>query len=245
MDIPEIVKNKKILIPLILCITAIVFAIWFAVYAGTAYYTLRGIDTKIADAFQTIKPDQQLVAEYLKRDNDKIGELKQKRTFTLPPAQAKPPQNIMGILGNRALIDNKWYSEGDSIGSGKVLSVNYREIVIEWNGSNITLSPLGKMPEGIQPANPAPTVNTAEDPNKPKSPQTAEVQDSEKNIEAQAQQEIDQIKNSKTKKKIRAYWSTLSTEKKKQLREKLKSMSRQERKKYMNEYIKNTQKRSK
>ncbi len=71
------------------------------------------------------------------------GDLKKKGIFAMPPPKkANPVKKVDGIMGFEALINNKWYKAGDSIGDAKLISVGTAEITVEWNGKKTKLSPI-------------------------------------------------------------------------------------------------------
>lgn len=69
--------------------------------------------------------------------------LKKKSIFAPPPpGKVNPVKKVDAIMGDEALINNKWYKAGDSIGEAKLITVESAQVTIEWNGKKKTLSPI-------------------------------------------------------------------------------------------------------
>lgn len=74
--------------------------------------------------------------------------LKKKNLFAPPPPKQNPIREVLGILGNEALINDKWYKAGDSVGDAKILAVEPTKIKVSWNGQETELAPLGSTGQG-------------------------------------------------------------------------------------------------
>jgi len=72
-----------------------------------------------------------------------VEALKKKNLFVPPPPPQNPVREVLGILGNEALINDKWYKAGDSVGDAKILAVEPTKIRVLWQGQEQELSPLG------------------------------------------------------------------------------------------------------
>jgi hypothetical protein len=85
--------------------------------------------------------------------NDLKGSLAQARTFaeqlkkknlfvrTGPPQH--PVSEVLGILGDEALINDKWYKVGDSVGDAKIVAIEPTKVKVAWNGQEKEFSPIG------------------------------------------------------------------------------------------------------
>jgi len=69
--------------------------------------------------------------------------LKKANLFVPPPPKQNPVREVLGILGDEALINGKWYKAGDSVGEAKILAVEATTIKVSWNGQETELTPLG------------------------------------------------------------------------------------------------------
>ncbi|UCD49647.1 MAG: hypothetical protein JSW27_19205 [Phycisphaerales bacterium] len=78
--------------------------------------------------------------------------LKKKNLFAPPPPKQNPVREVLGILGDEALINDKWYKAGDSVGDAKILAVGPTKVRVSWNGQEKEFSPLSS--EGGGPGAP-------------------------------------------------------------------------------------------
>jgi hypothetical protein len=113
--------------------------------AKTIKYKLDAdsIPESIKAALNASSMNDEEVSKLQKRFSDVAATLKKKSIFAPPPPGKKNPvTKVDAILGDEALINNKWYKAGDNIGEVKVLSIGFAEITIEWNGKETKLSPI-------------------------------------------------------------------------------------------------------
>jgi hypothetical protein len=69
--------------------------------------------------------------------------LKKKNLFVPPPPEQNPVREVLGILGDEALINDKWYKAGDSVGDAKILAIEPTKVRVSWKGQEKEFSPLG------------------------------------------------------------------------------------------------------
>ena len=50
---------------------------------------------------------------------------------------------MIGILGREALIGDKWYKVGDSVGEAKIVAIEPTKVKVVWNGQEKEFSPIG------------------------------------------------------------------------------------------------------
>jgi hypothetical protein len=72
------------------------------------------------------------VAEQLKKDN----------LFSPPVPPRHPVTSVLGILGNEALIGDRWYKAGDNIADAKVVSVEPTQVRVRWQGRETIFVPM-------------------------------------------------------------------------------------------------------
>ncbi len=73
--------------------------------------------------------------------------LKKKNLFMPKPPRQNPIKEVMGILGNEALINGKWHKAGAAVGDAKILAVEPTRVRISWNGQEKELAPMAS--EGL------------------------------------------------------------------------------------------------
>jgi len=97
------------------------------------------------------KPDDEEVKKHLDSSKSIADELKKKNLFAPPPPKQHPVNEVLGILGDEALINDKWYKAGDSVGDAKIVAIEPTLVRIEWDGNEKTFLPIdtkGSAPSG-------------------------------------------------------------------------------------------------
>lgn len=100
----------------------------------------KGIGGRIEAAMASSKPDEETVRRHLSRGRETVGKMGRKNIFAPPPPGAKAPV-CMGIIGDCAIINGKYYWAGDMIGAAKVLDVGTTDVTIMWEGNEKKLVP--------------------------------------------------------------------------------------------------------
>jgi hypothetical protein len=118
----------------------------------------------LAGAFHQNAKDPNGAKEAVEAAKKVAAALKKKNLFTKEPPKEHPIKQVDGILGNEALIQNKWYKAGEKVGDAKILSISATGIQVEWDGKKTTISPIASAPS--QPAGPSRPA----EPNRPKAP---------------------------------------------------------------------------
>lgn len=80
-----------------------------------------------------------------------------KKTNLFVPMRAKqfPVNSVQGILGQEALIGDRWYHVGDRVGEAHILAIEPTKVRIAWEGQEREFSPIVASAEtGGQPGRP-------------------------------------------------------------------------------------------
>lgn len=89
------------------------------------------------------KADANDLNNILKTSTELADQLKKKNVFVPPPPDMKNPVNaVIGILGDEALIDGKWYKVGDKIGEAQIAAIEPARVKVRWNGNETFFSPI-------------------------------------------------------------------------------------------------------
>lgn len=83
-----------------------------------------------------VTADALAVAEQLKKHN----------LFSPPQPPRHPVSSVLGILGDEALIGNRWYKAGDNIADAEIVCVEPTHVRIRWQGRETVLAPI-QIPE--------------------------------------------------------------------------------------------------
>jgi hypothetical protein len=93
--------------------------------------------------------------------------LKKKNLFAKQPPKEHPIKQIDGILGNEALIQNKWYKTGDKVGDARIVSIGATGVLVDWDGKKTTISPIAAAMSESGPPRPELAKSKSSEPNKP------------------------------------------------------------------------------
>lgn len=77
-------------------------------------------------------------------------ELKKKSLFIVTPARQHPVSEVLGILGDEALINGNWCKVGDSVGDAKIAAIDPTRVKIVWDGQEKDFSPISSAGGGPQ-----------------------------------------------------------------------------------------------
>ncbi len=69
-------------------------------------------------------------------------QLKKSNLFSPPVPPRHPVTSVLGILGNEALIGERWYKAGDSIADAKVVAVEPTQVRVQWQGRETIFVPM-------------------------------------------------------------------------------------------------------
>jgi len=69
-------------------------------------------------------------------------ELKKKNLFIVVPPKQHPVGEVRGILGEEALINGQWYKAGDSVEDAKIVAIEPTRVRIAWKGQETEFLPI-------------------------------------------------------------------------------------------------------
>jgi len=135
-------KEKQGLISISLLCASGVLGVLILVKLGSFFVTSARIERLVEDAVAQSKPDPNDAKNYLAKFKEVADELKKKNMFAPPPPKPGwPVSQVIGILGDTALINGKWYKVGDDIGGAKVLEIGPAYVKMVWEGKEKSFSP--------------------------------------------------------------------------------------------------------
>lgn len=114
---------------------------------GTAVKTVGGIFQKrsipgrVAGSIELFDTQNSKAKEYLEAYGKEVSKLKEKGIFCLEKKKPSPPQ-VSGILGDSALMNNKWCKVGEEQAGAKIVKIEPTQVTILWEGKEMRLSPL-------------------------------------------------------------------------------------------------------
>jgi len=69
-------------------------------------------------------------------------ELKKRNLFSPPQPPRHPVTSVLGILGDEALIGDRWYKAGDTIGDAEIVAIEPVQVRIRWQGRETVFVPM-------------------------------------------------------------------------------------------------------
>jgi len=94
--------------------------------------------------------------KYLEESRNDAAELKKKNLFVPPPPKMNPVQAVTGILGDTALIGDKWYKAGDKVGDAQIVEIQPTKVKVAWDGKDTWFAPISAGPVASMPGGPMP-----------------------------------------------------------------------------------------
>jgi hypothetical protein len=87
-------------------------------------------------------PNAQEMREYVAKSGAIADELKKRNLFAPPPPKQHPVSSVLGILGNEALIGDRWYKVGDRVKDARIVAIEPTQVRIEWEGRQKVFAPI-------------------------------------------------------------------------------------------------------
>lgn len=87
-------------------------------------------------------PTPAAMTKLLASSHASAEELKKKNLFFATPPRQHPVKEVLGILGDEALINDKWCKVGDSVGDAKIVAIDATKVRIAWDGQEKEFSPI-------------------------------------------------------------------------------------------------------
>jgi len=106
------------------------------------FVTTATAELAVARAANSSATEPNAVQEHSTRAKSVADALKKKNLFTPTPPKENPVKEVMGILGSEALINGKWHKAGDSVGDAKILAIEPTKVRVSWNGQEKEFAPM-------------------------------------------------------------------------------------------------------
>ncbi|MHC4117070.1 MAG: hypothetical protein ACYSWO_06150 [Planctomycetota bacterium] len=135
-------RQKKELVSTALLVIAVLSAVLILVKVTGFFVASAKAETAVKDAIKHSEPDAKNVTAQLDKSKKVADALKKSNLFSPPPPKQNPIKMVMGIFGDEALINGKWYKAGAKVADAKILAVNPTSVETEWNGKKKTFYPI-------------------------------------------------------------------------------------------------------
>ena len=138
----EELKDKKELVGTALLAVSVLLAVLIVAKVTGSFVISAGAEDAVKQAIEQGKPD----AKNLKTQSDKLRKiadaLKKQNLFAPPAPRQNPVRAVMGIFGDEALINGKWYKAGARVADARVVSVGPTSVTVEWDGKEKVFRPI-------------------------------------------------------------------------------------------------------
>jgi len=98
--------------------------------------------TIVANAANKSIADPEAVKGNLMKFTETANAIKKENMFVPPVPKQHPVSAVAGIMGNEALINEKWYKVGDKISDAEVVAIEPTLVRIKWYGEEKTFAPI-------------------------------------------------------------------------------------------------------
>lgn len=145
----EFLKEKKELLSIALIGVSALLAVLILYLVMDFFAVSARAENVVKTALEQIDTEVEDVEQYFTKDRE-IAESLTKNNLFAPPAPIEHPvKEVRAIFGNQILINDKWYSEGQTVpGDAKILSIEPTQVSIEWNGRQKFFRPIdAQIPE--------------------------------------------------------------------------------------------------
>lgn len=171
-------------------------------------------------------PNEGTIKSMQAKYNEAASKLKKKNPFDPTPKNKNPISKVMAIMGNEAMIKDKWYKAGDKIGDAIIIAVEPTQIRVKWDGKETTIAPIASAIEYAAVKKPEKKEETQDEKNEV---EKQEVEGTEP-IEAAAVEEdilawMGVTMSAELRAKILEKWNEMSDEEKEQAKAQWSQMS--------------------
>ncbi len=135
-------KEKKELVSTALLVISVLSAVLILVKVTGFFVASANAVTVVKNAIEYSEPDAKNVTAHLGKSRKVADALKKSNLFAPPAPKQNPIKMVMGIFGDEALINGKWYKAGDKVADARILAVNPTSVETEWDGKKKTFCPI-------------------------------------------------------------------------------------------------------
>ncbi len=138
----DYLKEKKELVSVVLLVVSAFLAVLILVKITGFFTASARAENIVKNAVAQNTADANDIDKYFVKYKMLADELKKNNLFVPPAPKQHPVKEVLGILGDEVLINDKWYKVGDSVGDAKVVAIGPTEATIEWEGNKKTFAPI-------------------------------------------------------------------------------------------------------
>ncbi len=148
----EYLKEKKELFSIALLGVSALLAVLILNLVMDFFAVSARAENVVKTALKQIDTDVQDVEQYFTKDREIAESLTKNNLFTPPASIEHPVKEVRAIFGNQVLINDRWYSEGQTVsGDAKIVAIEPTQVSIEWNGRQRFFRPIDASSPEQQP----------------------------------------------------------------------------------------------
>jgi hypothetical protein len=137
----DLMQNKRKLVPVVLLAIAVLSGVLIVAKAMGFFITSARAQRIVKQATAWSKPDPNVVESQLAKSKLIAEDLKENNLFW-PSPKGHPVKAVLGIFGDEAYIDGKWYKVGAKIRDAKIVAIDADSVTTEWEGKKIVFRPI-------------------------------------------------------------------------------------------------------
>jgi hypothetical protein len=135
-------KNRKELVGAAMLAVAVLSAVLIGAKVTGYFMAPANAEDTVKKAIEQSKPDGKNVTAQSDKSRKVADALKKQNLFSPPPPRQNPVTVVMGIFGDEALINGKWYKAGAKVVDAKILAVDATSVTVEWDGITKVFNPI-------------------------------------------------------------------------------------------------------
>jgi hypothetical protein len=141
MSLKDFLKNKRKLVPMILLAIAVLSGVLTMIKVTGLFITSARAEHIVKKAAAWSKPDPNIVDGEVAKSKLIAEDLKQDNLFW-PTPKGHPVKAVLGIFGDEAYINGRWYKVGAKIKDAKIIAIDADSVTTEWGGKQQVFRPI-------------------------------------------------------------------------------------------------------
>jgi len=135
-------KNRKELVGSAMVAVSVLSAVLIGTKVTGYFLASANAEEVVSQAIEQSKPDDKNVTAQSDKSRKVADALNKQNLFSPPPPRQNPVTVVMGIFGDEALINGKWYKAGSKVADAKILAVDATSVTVEWDGKTKVFNPI-------------------------------------------------------------------------------------------------------
>ncbi len=137
-----LVKYKQELVSVALLAIAVLSGVLTVAKVTGFFVALAKAESIVKQAVTQSNSDPNVLKNLTAKANPLVDELMKNNLFSPPPPRENPVKAVLGIFGNEAYINGKWYKVGAKVGDAKIVAIDAASVTTEWEGKKEAFYPI-------------------------------------------------------------------------------------------------------